>query len=327
MIPMPSTVWPADKVERWPIEDLIPSVRNSRTHSDEQVRQIAASIEEFGWTVPVLVDEAGELIAGHGRLLAANLLGLTDVPVMVARGWTEEQKRAYRIADNKLAENAGWDLDALRLEMSDLQATGFEIPVIGFSDQELMGLLREAKRGDADPDDIPETQEIAVTALGDVWVLGDHKIICGDSTDRAVVHRLLAGAKPHLMVTDPPYGVKYDASWRDGVDLNLGKRLGAKGSRRALGVVENDDRADWSEAWALFPGDVAYVWHGGLHSGVVAESLVACGFIVRTQIIWAKQLQVFSRGDYHWKHEPCWYAVRKGGTGHWAGDRVGDPEQ
>lgn len=142
---------------------------------------------------------------------------------------------------------------------------------------------------------------------------GGHRLACGDSTDAATVAAALGDAKPHLMVTDPPYGVEYDASWR--------MAAGVSNASGKMGKVENDDRADWREAWALFPGDVAYVWHAGAYAAVVAESLTAEGFAVRSQIIWAKDRMVLSRGDYHWQHEPCWYAVRKGKTGHWNGDR------
>ena len=149
-----------------------------------------------------------------------------------------------------------------------------------------------------------------MTRLGDVWQLGRHRLVCGDSTDPATVERALAGVRPHLMVTDPPYGVEYDPAWRNRAGL---------GSTKRVGKVENDHRADWREAWALFPGDVAYVWHGALHASTVAESLTACGFQIRAQVIWAKDRLVLGRGHYHWQHEPCWYAVR--GQGHWAGDR------
>jgi hypothetical protein len=304
------TNWPADHVERWSIERLVPYARNARTHSDAQVAQLAASIREWGWTVPVLVDEAGMLIAGHGRILAARKLGLAEAPVMVARGWSEAQKRAYVLADNKLAMNAGWDQSMLAVELADLRDMAFDTQLIGFSEIELADLFIKTEVGLTDPDAVPELQAEAVTRPGDVWLLGHHRLICGDCTAPEVVARVLNGVSPHLMVTDPPYGVSYDPSWRHRVGVNKSKRIGK---------VANDDRADWRAAWALFPGDVAYVWHGALHAAKVAESLEATGFQIRTQIVWAKDRFVLSRGDYHWQHEPCWYAVR--GTGHWAGDR------
>jgi len=153
----------------------------------------------------------------------------------------------------------------------------------------------------------------AIARRGDVWLLGAHRLVCGDATDPGDVATALNGTIPHLMVTDPPYGVSYDPGWRAKVLPN--------GSNRALGVVANDDCADWRAAWALFPGDVAYVWHSALHASVVETSLRIAGFLPRSQIIWDKGRLVISRGHYHWRHEPCWYAVRKGRTASWAGDR------
>ena len=304
--------WPADKVERRSVASLVPYARNSRTHGAEQVAQIAASIREWGWTTPVLVDEDGGIIAGHGRVLAAQKLGIAEVPCMVAKGWTEEQRRAYVIADNKLALNAGWDNDLLKVELQALDAEGFDLDLTGFAKDELAAFLNKPTEGLTDEDAVPEAPAVPVTVEGDVWVLGRHRIICGSSTDEHTVTKVLAGVKPHLMVTDPPYGVEYDPSWRN--------QAGAAKTKRT-GKVLNDDRADWREAWALFPGDVAYIWHGALHAATVADSLVAAGFAIRSQIIWAKDRLVLSRGDYHWQHEPCWYAVRAKGKGHWAGDR------
>lgn len=309
---MQQTAWPADQVERWPLLRLTPYARNARTHSEVQVAQIAASIREWGWTVPVLVDEAGTVIAGHGRLLAAQRLGLTEVPVMVARGWSEAKRRAYLLADNKLALNAGWDEAMLRAELADLAGLGADLSLTGFSSEEVAALTAEEGAGLTDPDDVPAVPERLVSRLGDVWQLGRHRLVCGDCTDSDAVAHALNGVVPHLMVTDPPYGVAYDPSWRN--------QAGLSGTTRT-GKVLNDDRADWREAWALFPGAVAYVWHGALHATTVAESLVASGFAIRSQIIWAKDRLVLSRGDYHWQHEPCLYAVRTGAKGHWAGDR------
>ncbi|MBL6459395.1 site-specific DNA-methyltransferase [Belnapia sp. T6] len=302
--------WAADKVERWAIGRLTPYARNARTHSEAQVAQIAASIREWGWTTPVLVDEVGSLIAGHGRVLAARQLGIAEVPVMVARGWSEAQKRAYILADNKLALNAGWDEELLRVDLSDLRGMGADLSLTGFSEDELASLLVDGTEGLTNPDAVPEVPAYPASQAGDVWILGRHRLTCGDCTEAAVVAKALNGVVPHLMVTDPPYGVGYDPAWRNRAGLSATQRTGK---------VENDDRADWREAWALFPGEVAYVWHGALHAAAVAESLVACGFEIRAQIVWAKDRLVLGRGHYHWQHEPCWYAVR--GAGHWSGDR------
>lgn len=307
------TDWPADKVERWSVERLIPYARNARTHDDAQVAQLASSIREWGWTVPVLVDERGTIIAGHGRVMAARKLGITEVPVMVARGWSEAQRRAYVLADNRLAENAGWDKELLRLEVNDLKELGLDLALTGFSDVELAALSMESHLGLTDPDDVPAIPIDPISMIGDVWALGQHRLVCGDCTDSAVVAKVLNGVSPHLMVTDPPYGVEYDPAWR--------ARAGINKNQKKLGKVANDDRADWREAWELFPGDVAYVWHGALHAAEVAESLASAGFDVRAQVIWAKDRLVLGRGHYHWQHEPCWYAVRDGATGHWGGDR------
>lgn len=311
------TEWPADKVERRLVADLIPYIRNARTHSPEQVDQIAASIKEWGWTTPVLISEDGMLIAGHGRVMAAKKLGLKDIPVMVAAGWSEAQKRAYVLADNKLALNAGWDNNLLKIELEDLKDLDFDLDLTGFGDDELAVLLAEKTEGKTDPDEIPDAPAIPVSELGDVWLLGKHRIVCGDCTTVESVDKAMNGVKPHLMVTDPPYGVEYDADWRNKAMRTDGTKIGG----RAVGKVLNDDKADWREAWALFPGDVAYVWHADKMAHTVADSLTACGLNIRAQIIWAKSQFVIGRGDYHPQHEPCWYAVRKGKTGHYDGGR------
>ncbi|AMN44062.1 site-specific DNA-methyltransferase [Rhodoplanes sp. Z2-YC6860] len=302
--------WPADKIERWSISKLTPNARNARTHSDAQVDQLAASIQEWGWTTPVLVSETGMLIAGHGRVRAAQKLGLTEVPVMVARGWTKAQIQAYALADNKLALNAGWDEGLVAIELAELEEIGFDIDLIGFNADEIAALGSKPNPGLTDPDEVPEPPVNPITQPGDIWLLGRHRLLCGDSTSAADVDQVLAGVRPNLMVTDPPYGVNYDPAWRNDRDLSRSKRTGK---------VENDGRADWAEAWELFPGSIAYVWHAALHSPTSYESLIRTGFDIRAQIIWAKERLVIGRGDYHWQHEPCWYAVRK--KGNWCGDR------
>jgi DNA modification methylase len=303
--------WPAHQIERWPIGRLVPYARNARTHSDAQVDLIAASIVKWGWTMPILASEEGTILSGYGRFLAAGKLGLAEVPVVVARGWTEEQKAAYVIADNQIGLRAGWDEGLLRLELGALQAAGFELAPLGFDAAELAGILDVRPAGATDPDEAPEPPVNPVAVRGDFWALGRHRLICGDATSVEDTRKVLDGAAPQLMITDPPYGVNYDPAWRESADLGVGKR--------SKGRVANDNRTDWSKAWALFPGQVAYVWHAGLHCAVVQQSLESQGFAMRAQIIWVKQHFVLSRGDYHWQHEPCWYAVRD--KGHWIGDR------
>ena len=257
----------------------------------------------------MLIDEDGTIIAGHGRVLAAQRLGIDDVPVMIARGWDEQKRRAYMLADNKLALNSGWDAELLRAELTDLIALGENLQMIGFSSAELAALVATTD-GKTDPDAVPKAPDNPVSIAGDVWLLGRHRLACGSCTDAATVKVVLDGCEPVMMITDPPYGVQYDPTWRHRAGVNKSKRVGA---------VANDERDDWREAWALFPGAVAYVWHSALHQCAVAESLTAAGFAIRSQIIWAKDRLVMGRGHYHWQHEPCYYAAR--GTAGWQGDR------
>lgn len=299
---------PAYRVEL--AENLIPYVNNPRTHSDAQIAKISASIKEFGFTNPILTDGDNGVVAGHGRLLAAQKLGIAEVPVIDLAHLSDTQRRAYVLADNRLALDAGWDDELLRLELGSLRDDDFDLGLTGFDGHELDALFADQTEGLTDPDDAPEAQAEAVSVLGDLWLLGGrHRLVCGDSTSVEAVDAVLGGVKPHLMVTDPPYGVEYDAAWRNGLDS----------VKRSLGKVENDTRSDWREAWALFPGDVAYVWHSGTMAHTVAEGLIEGGFQIRAQIMWFKPHFAISRGHYHPQHEPCWYAVR--GTGHWSGDR------
>ena len=209
--------WPATKIEMWPVEDLKPYVKNARTHPPEQIDQIAASMERFGFTIPMLVSEDGTIIAGHGRLMAAAQLGLSEVPVMVARGWSDEDRRIYTLADNRLAETSEWDPEMLRIEVDDLreQVGAADLAMFGFSDADLAEILpsaiAEVTGGLTDPDDVPEPDEARpVSQLGDVWALGDHRLICGDATDPAVVARLMDGAQASLLFTSPPYAQQRD---------------------------------------------------------------------------------------------------------------------
>jgi DNA modification methylase len=303
--------WPIENVERRATDELVPYARNARTHSDQQVDQIAASIAEWGWTMPVLIDEGGVILAGHGRVLAARRLGIEEVPVIVAKGWSEPQRRAYVLADNKLTLNGGWDEDLLRVEIADLELEGFDLELTGFDPDEIAQALRDGTPVEDDTEPVPEPPADPVSREGDLWLLDQHRVLCGDSTSAKSWERLLDGAVPQLMVTDPPYGVEYDPQWRADAGIKIS----------SLGKVANDDRPDWTEVWKCFPGDVAYIWHASLFMGVVGDSLIAAGLELRSQLIWAKSRFAISRGHYHWQHEAALYAVRKGRTAKWIGDR------
>lgn len=297
-----------------PVGELVPYARNARKHSERQIAQIAASIEAFGFNNPVLVDGSGGIIAGHGRVLAARKLGLAQVPTILIDHLSDEQRRAFILADNRIALSAGWDDEILALEMADLSELGLDVSLTGFTAAEVNKLLASGLTADPREDETPGVDEMAVSRPGDLWLLGDHRVACGDATDADLVKRLLGGASPNLMVTDPPYGVEYDAGWRNTVH-------DAAGPVRSTGAVTNDDRFDWTDAFRLFPGDVVYAWHAASKAVETAEGLAAVGFERRAQIVWVKQNFAISRGHYHWQHEPCWYAVRKGKTGNWLGDR------
>jgi DNA modification methylase len=301
----------AQNIEMWLIERLREYPRNPRKN-DAAVDRMCASIREFGFKIPCLVRSDGEVVDGHLRLKAARKLALTEIPVILCDEWTPAQVKAFRLMVNRSVELAEWDSDLLGLELLDLKNLDFDLGLTGFDVVELARLLaaQEATDGLCDEDEAPPVPQTPTSKVGDLWLLGRHRLLCGDSTDPETISRLLGSVKPSLLVTDQPYGVQYDPEWR--------KRAGVNNSN-LMGKVRNDDRADWREAWALFPGDVAYVWHGALHASTVSDSLESCGFEIRSQIVWAKPSLVMGRGHYHWQHEPCWYAVR--GTGHWNGDR------
>ncbi len=308
------------RIEHWPVDRLVLSDVNPRTHSPEQVAQIAASIREFGFLNPILVGTDRTIVAGEGRYRAAQVLGMRNVPVIRLEHLTKIQRRALAIADNQLALNAGWDEQMLCQQLAELKDAHFDLNLLGFDDLELARALADEQRAAlTDEDEVPAVPIAPVTRPGDLWLLQsakqrEHRLLCGDATASQDVLRLLTGQQPPmLMVTDPPYGVDLEPEWREQAGLNPRTRQGGK--------VANDDRFDWSEAWARFPGDVVYVWHAGVHAGEVAHGLKSSGFDIRSQIIWVKQHFVISRGAYHWRHEPCWYAVRKGESGRWLGGR------
>jgi DNA modification methylase len=311
-----------------PLGDLRRAERNPRTHSAAQIEKIKRSLMRFGWTNSLLIAD-GTIIAGHGRYAAALELAaegkkpkrtpkLDMAPTVDLSHLNARERQAYILADNRIALDSGWDMDLLAGELEDLKLDGFDLLDAGFEMDELGTILNRGRTGETEPDETPDPPAFITTLPGDVWLLGDHRLVCGDCTDALVVANALGGHKPHLMVTDPPYGVEYDAAWRSKPDQAASMRHTGK---TAAARVSNDHRADWREAWEHFGGDVAYVWHGDKQASVVTAGLQAGGFELRNTIIWAKSRLVIGRGHYHPKHEACAYMVRKGRPSHWAGDR------
>lgn len=303
------------------VNTLKPYPNNARTHSDKQIDQIAKSIEAFGFNNPILVDENGMIIAGHGRLLAAQKIGLSQVPSITLSHLSPAQRQAYILADNKIALNADWSIDKLQSEFQSLLNMDFDVSLTGFSQDEINTFLNPEilNEGLCDPDDVPEIQEEPINKMGDIWILGNHRLRCGDSTYESHVKDLCKDFNLILMITDPPYGVNHNPSWRD--EYCIGKRGFSDKHANSKGLVQNDNQVDWHQAYLLFGGDIAYVWHSAKFTHIVINNLIDCGFEPICQIIWSKHHFSFGRGDYHWQHEPCWYAVRKGCNHNWKGDR------
>ena len=301
---------------------LLANPQNWRTHPAAQREALRGALDQVGWVQQVLVNRVtGHVVDGHARVEEAITRGEAEVPVLYVELDPAEEALVLASLD-PIGAMADQDDDRLRQLLAEVT---FDNEGLAAS---IAGLLPDdMKVGLTDPDDVPEIGDSSNVQLGDLFALGDHRLMCGDATNTEHVAQLLGGERPSLMVTDPPYGVEYDPKWRADVK---------PGANYALGKVSNDDRADWREAWMLSPASVAYVWHGGLHAHVVAESLISAGYELRAQIIWRKQAIVLSRGHYHWQHEPAWvaekdgadqegepawYAVRRGSTAGWGGSR------
>ena len=303
----------APPVETVPIARLFCSPTNPRKN-DAAIPHVAASLRRFGWQQPIVARRTGEVIAGNTRLKAAQGIGMTEVPVWWFDG-DDLAAVAFSIADNRTHEFAQWD-DAELAKLLEQLKKEDSLDGVGYTEDDLDALiqqLRAEEEPDLDDDGPTEPPAVAMSRPGDLWILGSHRLLCGDSTVPASVSRLLGSATPFLMVTDPPYGVSYDPEWREESGLNESNNVGK---------VRNDDRVDWTDAYRLFPGTVAYVWHAGKFAADLVVNLRDADFEVRSQIIWRKPSLVISRGHYHWQHEPCWYAVRGGQSSKWCGDRT-----
>ena len=306
------------QIEYRPIEALIPYARNSRTHSDAQVAQIAASIREFGWTNPVLVDGDNGIIAGHGRVLAARKLGFEQVPVIELAHLTESQKRAYVLADNKLAENAGWDDELLRIELEALQAAGFDLSLTGFADDELASLMAElaGNEGLTDDDAVPEVTDDPMSQPGDVWLLGEHRVLCGDATDPVALETLMGSDLADMAFTDPPYNVNYANTAKDKqrgthrpiLNDNLGEGFAGFLSAACANLLNYSKGA-------------VYIAMSSSELDTLQLAFRGAGGKWSTFIIWAKNTFTLGRADYQRQYEPILYGWPEGAQRHWCGDR------
>src|SRR3984885_10950824 len=304
------------QVEHWPIDRLIPRATNPRTHSREQVAQIAASIKEFGWTNPILVGAEDDVLAGHARLAAARQLGMEEVPVIVLGHLSEAQRRALVIADNQLALNAGWSEEMLRLELQVLQEADYDLNLLGFDDMELARLLaqQEGTEGFTDEDDIPDLQETVVSAIGDLWILGNHKLLAGDATTPDDVKRLMDGDAADLVFTDPPYNVDYEGYTED--------RLKIRGDRMTPQQFEQFLQASFASYRRIMKaGASLYACHSSSWQREFQNAMESAGFEVRCQIIWAKNTFAWGFGRYKFQHEPIFYAHVAQQKDPWYGDK------
>ena len=302
------------EIQSWPIDRFVLYVRNPRKN-DHAVDQMCSSIREFGFKIPVLARSDGEVVDGHLRLKAARKLGISEVPVMLCDEWSVAQVKAFRLLVNRSVTWAEWDEELLTLEFQDLKALDFDLDLTGFDLKEIDDLLLAPDVEQADL--TPPVPNQPVSRLGDLWLCGGHRVLCGDATNPDVVTRLLGDREPVLLLTDPPYGIGLDTEWRDRAGLNgCGPAEASYMKQRTAGhtntCISSDTRADWSEAFALVPSiQAAYVWHASVFTREVLNGLLGIGFLYPQQIIWNKGRTVLTRTHYWYQHEPCWYVRKK----------------
>lgn len=298
------------------INDLIEYDSNPREHTPEQVEQVANSIREFGWTMPILIDETNEIIAGHGRLMAGKQLGIKEVPCIIAKGWSEEQKKAYCIADNKLTENSTWSKDFLKLNLTNLYDNEFDLKLTGFSDDELSKILPDfnIEEGLTDEDDVPTPPEEPISKQGDIWVLGVHRLICGDSVVEEDYSKLMKDKKADLLLTDPPYNVDYKGGTKDNLKI-------ANDNMSDIDFLNFLKDCFVNCYTYIKSGASFYVWHSDWYGLIFRQALKESSFEMRQNLIWNKNSLVLGRQDYQWKHEPCLYGWKDGSSHSWYGDR------
>jgi DNA modification methylase len=321
------------EIQIWPIDRLVLYAGNPRKN-DGAIDRMCSSIREFGFKIPVLARSDGEVVDGHLRIKAARKLGINEIPVILCDEWTPAQVKAFRLLVNRSVTWASWDEELLALELQELSDADFDLDLTGFNPGEIDGLLAlpDEERANAAPP-VPHNP---ASRLGDLWLCGKHRVLCGDATRAEDVVRLLGERKPPLMVTDPPYGIELDSEWRDRAGLNGGdfgsKRTRASKARAAADpqyhaepsylknrtaghtetTISGDTKADWSDAFELVPSlQIAYVWHASKFTREVLDGLLRIGFVHHQQIIWDKQRTVLTRTLYWFQHEPCWFVRKK----------------
>ncbi len=303
------------KMQLVSVDKLVPYVNNARTHSKEQILKLRSSLREFGFVNPVIIDQDYNVIAGHGRLLAAKEEGITEVPCVLADHLTEAQKKAYILADNRFAQDAGWDEELLRLEIESLQDMAFDVSLTGFEDQEIADLFADTSDSDVKDDEYDlaaALEKAAFVQRGDIWQVGKHRLMCGDATDAADVTFLMNGKRANLIVTDPPYGVSFKSS--DGLTIQNDS-------------IQGDDfyqflyKAFKNMADNLERGGAAYVFHADTEGLNFRKAFIDAGFHLAGVCIWVKNSLVLGRSDYQWQHEPVLYGFLKNGKHPWYSDR------
>lgn len=296
------------------IDKLIPYCNNARTHSDEQVSQICASIREYGFTNPVLIDEQDNIIAGHGRVLASKKLGLEKVPCIVLSGLTKAQKKAYIIADNKMALNAGWNDELLKIEFENLKELNFDLKLTGFDDNELNDIFNIDDDEIVEDDFDGELPEEPKSKIGDIYILGHHRLMCGDSTNEEDVRKLVGEQKMDLLITDPPYNVDYTGKSKKALKIQNDKMEGDTFHDFLVKAFTNANNS-------LKDGGAFYCWYASKEVVNFHTALEDSGFAVKQELIWNKNSMVIGRQDYQWKHEPCLYGWKETGSHVWYSDR------
>ncbi|MDY6334076.1 MAG: site-specific DNA-methyltransferase [Lachnospiraceae bacterium] len=303
------------KFEQVPIDKLVPYARNARTHSKEQIAQLRASLREFGFVSPAVIDSKYNILVGHGRVQAAREEGYKTIPCVFAENLTDAQKRAYILADNQLALNAGWDEEMLSVELSDLKDESFDLSLLGFDEKDLEKLMAGPDDGGAQDDDFDLSaalEKASFVEKGDLWTVGKHRLLCGDATSPEDVERLMGGKTANLILTDPPYGVSFKAS--DGLTIENDSLKGDEFYKFLLSAFTN-------MAAHLEKGGAAYVFHADTEGLNFRKAFIDAGFHLAGVCIWVKNSLVLGRSDYQWQHEPILYGFLQNGKHPWYSDR------